>query len=421
MLSFTKSRLAGKTFLHTLFFFLLATQICFGQWYQQNSGTIDFLLGVQFIDLENGWAVGSGGTILKTSNGGIDWTSVTSGTTEILRSICFTDANDGVVCGWNGTILRTSNGGVDWISIPSGVTIFLFDICFSDANTGWIVGENGTVMKTSNGGIDWIPQSVGITGTLYDVDFIDSNTGWIAGDEMLKTTNGGNDWILLPNGMHKIDFVDYNKGWGVSGNMIFSSTDGGTNWTSQISDTLSYCWLNDIGFLDANYGWVVGGFQRDVVSWCWILNTTNGGFTWNINYSSGPYTGPELSSLFFNDALTGWAVGDAGTILHTTNGGVTFVEEEQIDEIPTEFLLSQNYPNPFNPSTKIKYSVNLTSQVQIIVFDVLGNEIETLVNEEKPAGTYEITWNAESLPSGIYFYQLKTGSFVETKKMLLLR
>ncbi len=85
------------------------------------------------------------------------------------------------------------------------------------------------------------------------------------------------------------------------------------------------------------------------------------------------------------------------------------------------FELTQNYPNPFNPSTKIKYSVPQSSNVDIKVFDILGNEIETLVDEEKPVGTYEITWYAEQLPSGVYFYQIRAGDFVETKKMLLLK
>jgi hypothetical protein len=85
------------------------------------------------------------------------------------------------------------------------------------------------------------------------------------------------------------------------------------------------------------------------------------------------------------------------------------------------FELEQNYPNPFNPSTKINYSVPQLSQVQIKVFDVLGNEIETLVNEEKPAGTYELTWNAANLPSGVYFYRIQAGSFIDTKKMILLK
>ncbi|OGU77187.1 MAG: hypothetical protein A2V93_12490 [Ignavibacteria bacterium RBG_16_34_14] len=95
--------------------------------------------------------------------------------------------------------------------------------------------------------------------------------------------------------------------------------------------------------------------------------------------------------------------------------------EEELYEIPTEFLLSQNYPNPFNPNTKIKYSIPQSSNVVIKVFDILGSEIETLVNVEKPAGTYELNWNAANLPSGVYFYQLKAGSFVETNKMILLK
>jgi len=88
---------------------------------------------------------------------------------------------------------------------------------------------------------------------------------------------------------------------------------------------------------------------------------------------------------------------------------------------PIEYALEQNYPNPFNPSTRIKYSILQSSNVIIKVFDILGKEIETLVNEEKSVGTYEITWYADNLPSGIYFYKLQAGSFVETKKMILLK
>jgi len=99
--------------------------------------------------------------------------------------------------------------------------------------------------------------------------------------------------------------------------------------------------------------------------------------------------------------------------------GVVGVEDEI--SLPTEFSLEQNYPNPFNPSTKINYSVPQTSNVVIKVYDILGSEIETLVNEEKPTGTYELTWYAENLPSGVYFYRLKAGEFLGTKKMILLR
>jgi len=106
--------------------------------------------------------------------------------------------------------------------------------------------------------------------------------------------------------------------------------------------------------------------------------------------------------------------------------GAVSVEDE--DQIPTQYSLSQNYPNPFNPSTKIKYtipSITLSgveeSFVTLKIFDVLGNEIATLVNEEQPAGSYEVNFSATDLTSGIYFYKLQAGSFVETKKMILIR
>jgi len=123
---------------------------------------------------------------------------------------------------------------------------------------------------------------------------------------------------------------------------------------------------------------------------------------------------------------------------------VTAVESE-LNGLPDNFFLSQNYPNPFNPTTKIKYTISqsvILSEaknlipIQLKIYDVLGNEIATLVNEEKPAGSYEVMFDASGLTSGIYFYQLRAGSgdpstgppkgqagqgFVETKKMILLR
>ena len=89
--------------------------------------------------------------------------------------------------------------------------------------------------------------------------------------------------------------------------------------------------------------------------------------------------------------------------------------------LPGEFSLEQNYPNPFNPSTTLRYEIPEGSFVILKVYDVLGNEIVTLVNEEKPAGTYKLTWNAANLPNGVYFYTLSTGNFLSTKKMVLLK
>ena len=91
------------------------------------------------------------------------------------------------------------------------------------------------------------------------------------------------------------------------------------------------------------------------------------------------------------------------------------------NQIPNRFSLGQNYPNPFNPSTRIQYQVSNGSQVSLKVYDVLGNQVATLVDEYKPAGSYEVDFKAINLASGMYLYKIQAGSFVETKKMILLR
>ena len=133
------------------------------------------------------------------------------------------------------------------------------------------------------------------------------------------------------------------------------------------------------------------------------------------------------------DGLMDFAVVNCLAVLGTnlfagTDNGVWYrplsemiTDVKNTTRLPKNFTLYQNYPNPFNPSTKIRYSIPQFSKVIIKVYDILGNEIKTLVNKEKPVGTYEITWNAANLPSGIYFYQLKSGNFIETKKMILLK
>ncbi|MFC2093996.1 T9SS type A sorting domain-containing protein [Bacteroidota bacterium] len=104
------------------------------------------------------------------------------------------------------------------------------------------------------------------------------------------------------------------------------------------------------------------------------------------------------------------------------NGSFEYSKVVEVEiTAPYEYSLSQNYPNPFNPSTLISYELPISGIVTLKVSDILGNEVETLVNEEKPAGTYEITWLAENLPSGIYFYRLQAADYVQTKKMVLMK
>jgi len=115
------------------------------------------------------------------------------------------------------------------------------------------------------------------------------------------------------------------------------------------------------------------------------------------------------------------AVSDYTQNIYENNFGYPIVSVKDNPQIVSDFKLYQNYPNPFNPLTKISYSVPTASKVTLIVFDILGKEISTLVNEEKPAGEYEVKFDATSLPSGTYFYQLKAGSYIQTNKMILIK
>ena len=166
-------------------------------------------------------------------------------------------------------------------------------------------------------------------------------------------------------------------------------------------------------------GWIVGS---DELSNALLLHTNDGGINWNVMYSPSSH---YLNNISFINKNDGWILGDRGTILHTTNGGVTFIEEENNSTQPEQFLLQQNYPNPFNPSTKISWQSPVGSWQTLKVYDILGNEVATLVNEYRNAGNYEIDFQSSvgshQLANGVYFYKLRVGDFVETKKMILLK
>ena len=113
------------------------------------------------------------------------------------------------------------------------------------------------------------------------------------------------------------------------------------------------------------------------------------------------------------------ADGSPDSIVVSGKGLLTAIQDVTL--IPTEYELSQNYPNPFNPSTTISFSLPSRSFVSLKLFDVLGREVATIISEEMSAGIYTRQWNATGMPSGVYFYRLQAGSFIDTKKLVLLR
>jgi photosystem II stability/assembly factor-like uncharacterized protein len=441
-----------KKSIQTLFFVLLSTQLCFAQWTWQNplpSGCP--LNDVCFVNSNVGFAVGECGTILKTTDGGENWLAQSGFENYHFTSVHFNDANKGTVVGYDwkdtlnfpypeGIILRTADGGNNWISQKKVADRQLKDVHFTDSNNGWIVGggwwgssQLGIICKTADGGEKWMVQLNDSTiPRLNGVYFTDNNTGTAVGEvgTILRTSDGGINWMPQNSGttagFTRVFMLDKNDGWIVGWvsspnyeGIILKTNDGGNTWIRQETNQ-TVKGLNDVIFTDVNNGFAVGTSWMNTNS-ALVLRTSDGGENW-VDQSI-PADG-KLNGISLTDINTAIVVGtnndySGGIILRTTNGGVTFVEEQVINETQNGFLLSQNYPNPFNTDTKIKYSVAKSLKVTLKVFDIHGKVIDILVNEEKPAGTYEVTWNAGNLSGGVYFYQLNSGGLIETRKMIL--
>jgi len=403
-------------------------------WIKQNSGVTNELTSVCFVDPNYGFVSGRNGTILKTTDGGNNWSFNQSNTIAWLYSILFLDQQLGWAAGSEfqinkstGVILKTTDGGVTWDvdtldSLPN-------KIFFVNKNTGWILCSNneiypnyhGIIMKTSDGGESWIPQTEGPQTSYFDdLFFIDENEGYVVGHLnsnstgiILKTSDSGVNWQTYPYSFNyplfSVCFTDLNNGWiAGAGGILLQTTDGGINWnTLQIGREQN---IYDIFFLNNEQGWTAGASGE-------ILSTTDGGENWQHQDSEIEL---PLYSIIFADEYKGWAVGNYGIILHTISGGITTINDSSTS-IPKHFLLNQNYPNPFNPTTTIKYQIPQAGFVSLKVYDMLGKEVAILVNEEKPVGSYEVEFNGSRIPSGIYFYQLQSGSFVETKKLILVK
>ncbi len=275
--------------------------------------------GTFFTSVTQGWAVGDGGTILTTINGGTRWTARTSGTTETLNSVYFTSATQGWIVGNAGTILTTSSGGNMWTSQISGTIQVLSSVYFTSATQGWVVGVGGTILTTSNGGTTWTPQTSGTTQSLLSVFFISSTQGYAvgAGGTILTTNDGGNTWTAQISSttqvLRSVYFTSATQGWSVGENgTILSTNNGGITWTVQSSGTTQS--LYSIYFTSTTQGWAVGSNGT-------ILTTSNSGGTWTAQTSG---TTQILNSVYFTSALQGWAIGGSGTILTTNNGGTTW-------------------------------------------------------------------------------------------------
>jgi len=389
-----------------------------------------------FINSNVGWLAGgdNGGfpsyishrVILYTSNGGATWNEQYGEPYESpLKSIYFVDQNNGYACGESGIIMKTTDGGINW-SQQVISSFHLRNIFFTDNLNGWVTGEYlglphyTAVFRTTDGGVNWIETQLGADESLSGIYFVDNMKGWAVGGAnsqglVYYTSDGGANWIQqnIPTTeyLYRVFFIDENHGW-ASGHL-------GT-----ILSTLNPVPVELTSFTATSNG------NNVTLLWQTATETNNSGFEvqrkqteWeSIGFVNGQgTTTKENSYSFVDENLT---AGKYQYRLKQIDFDGSFEYSEIVNvqvQAPTDYTLFQNFPNPFNPSTTIKYSIPADGVVKLTVLNAIGEEIETLVNEYKPEGAHEVIFNAKNIPSGIYLYRIETDKFSSVKKMVLLK
>lgn len=257
--------------------------------------------------------IGNSPNVYKSTNGGANWTAINTGSFELIHGMYFRNSLTGYLTGSNGILLKTTTGGNSWVPIPINLYLQQTSVSFPDDNTGYVVGQK--FLKTTNGGITWDSSSV-ITNAncMY---FLNSTTGFIGANTLYTTTNSGNTWSKTSEGafqVRSIKFLNSTTGYANADNMVLKTTNGGMHW-------FSICTGQGTGLDFVNEQL---GFSCTADSYSGIIRkTTNGGISWN-NLSSRFESG-DIYSLYFVNQLTGYYGGTSGNLGKTTNGGQSWV------------------------------------------------------------------------------------------------
>jgi photosystem II stability/assembly factor-like uncharacterized protein len=389
------------------------------------------------VDQATVYACGRDGLVATTTDGGESWTATIVDSAALFTAIWFTAPTTGYVCGYNtqsgkALLYRTTTGGVAWDWIRDGGTNTSYTaLYFTSADTGFLgmtVGTNGSILRTTDAGESW--TTLGGIAYIRALCFADQDTGIAVGQggAVYKTVNAGTSWVRtfqLPDAplhdFYSVFFADRRTVFAAGDNgYLYKSTDAGESWAPSNGAIAQTLRLTSLWFTDAAVGYVVGDSGT-------ILKTTDAGATWNQHESP---TEEYLSSVTFVGQSIGFAAGGHGTVLKTTSGGIVSVGWEPSTH-SSRIRLEQNYPNPFNPSTTIRIHIPPTAtgrsdgvpsaEVRLVVVDLLGRTVSTLVDGRRSPGSYDVTFDGSGLPSGTYFYRLIVGEVGQMKKMILVK
>lgn len=430
---------------------------------------------------------------ISSSSAQFFWTEHVSGVTVSLTSVSNINGMNAWICGNNGTVLRTTDGGYNWTNlsgngIPANVSLVnIFGLNNSTAIVSGFIGSNTFVFRTTNSGTSWQQVFTQTGGFINSVWMTAATNGFMEGDpvggrwSLWKTTDSGANWdssgLYLAqsgseSGWNNSLWLNGTKIWfGTNNSRIYYSSNSGTNWLVQTTpanvniysiwfETLSALtgfaagdslrkttnsgsiWLTNPSIGAGNFNSFTGA--GGVSNYWYIRNSQNiyaslGGTSWSIQYTAPAGLFNHMAA--FRSGFTG---GPGFILAVRSNGGISrcnfFVEGVTIisGEIPSNYVLHQNYPNPFNAATVFKFEAPLLPSssgsevrggyVRLITYNALGQEIGSLVNEVLQPGTYKVEWEGKDKPSGIYFYRFlvtdpNSGKIVfnHTRKMVMIK
>ncbi|MFA7288470.1 MAG: T9SS type A sorting domain-containing protein [Melioribacteraceae bacterium] len=412
--------------------------------YKINYITRKDLTAIKFINEKTGWISGYN-TILTTNDKGATWDLLAQPIR--FEDIHFFNTQKGIGVGRityfdnslqqdriDYGIFVTNDGGRNW----TPQTLFWRDFTNATFTPGKVIfydDNNGLVLPsiygneffiTSNGGASWRCDTLEI-GTFGEGQYFSKDLIYFVGSAkanslgtamFFKSTDGCKTFskTIIENAfvdLTDIFFASKNVGYAAGGYYFFKTIDGGETWSNVYTNLGD---IFDIYFSNENTGWILCEFGN-------IKKTIDGGLTWK--NQTGEENGLGLADhfidtfCFINDS-TAFGIGWFGSIIKTDNGGgITDLNYEK--PIQFEYTLNQNYPNPFNPSTEIMFTLPISGHVSLKVYDILGREVRTLVNQELTGGSHKVIFDARNLSSGIYFYRLQNGNYSQTKKMILVK
>jgi photosystem II stability/assembly factor-like uncharacterized protein len=400
----------------TLLVLFIAAEIVSAQWTALNNS---FGSDIRAL-LKTGnslYAATNGNGIYFSANADQSWVQKNSGLTNLkVYSLAANGTTVGAGTYGNGVFISNNNGET-WISTANGINVpYIYALAFMGNNL--IAGTGGGgFFRSSNNGSNW--TSAGGTTHIVNAIYVTSNHSFIGqGPYAYKSTDNGNTWTTLIGSSSTTvkGFAETPKTGGTNifvGTLdgVYVSTDDAKTW-KKTNTGLSYTNVNAIVATGQNLFVATenGG----------VFRSADNGNTWGEINTGLPANTNGRALILSNNVLY---LGTSDGVVWKRNLsdlGITSINQIN-DEIPSDFELKQNYPNPFNPSTSIQFSVQSSRYVSLKVYDVTGSEVATLVNNELPAGIYKYDFDGSKLSSGIYFYELKSGDFIDIKKMMLLK